>query len=237
MPSLREILAAVAAGEQTPQSAAEALSGEIDLGFARLDADRDARTGAPEVVFGEGKTPAELAAVFAALAARGRPGFATRVSAAIPGASYDPESRTLRADPPGWTPTARTGRVAVCTAGTSDGPVAAEACATLRWLGLEPIRITDVGVAGVHRLLSRVDVLRSADVVIAIAGMEGALPSVVAGLVRAPVIAVPTSVGYGTALGGWTALAAMLTSCASGVVVVNIDNGFGAALAASRILP
>jgi len=239
-PALADLLAAVAAGQIAPAAAAEALSGEIDLGFARLDSDRAARTGAPEVVFGSGKTPTQIAHIFAAFRERGSPAFATRIAedaaAAVAEATWNPTSRTLRADPPGWAPKLQTGRITICTAGTSDLPVAHEAAETLRWLGFEPTLIADVGVAGVHRLLSRTEELRSSDVVIAIAGMEGALPSVVAGLVRAPVIAVPTSVGYGAALGGWTALSAMLTSCASGVVVVNIDNGFGAALAASRIL-
>jgi pyridinium-3,5-biscarboxylic acid mononucleotide synthase len=236
--ALAELLAAVAAGQRTPAAAAEALAGEIDLGWARLDADREERTGAPEVVFGGGKTVEQIAGIFRAFAERGRPCFATRVApeAAFLG-DYDPTARTLRADPPGWSPAPRAGRVVVCTGGTSDLPVAAEAMSTLRWLGFTPHLVADVGVAGVHRLLARAEVLRAAEVVIAVAGMEGALPSVVAGLVRAPVVAVPTSVGYGSALGGWTALSAMLTSCAAGVVVVNIDNGFGAALAASRILP
>ncbi len=237
MHPLQQLLAAVASGERTPESAVEILSGQIDLGFARLDIDRESRTGAPEVIFGAGKTPEQLEALFAALRARGRPAFATRVPGPIADADYDPLARTLRADPPGWAPAARSGRVIVCTAGSSDAPIAAEACATLRWLGFAPTEVADVGVAGVHRLLSRADQLRTADVVIAIAGMEGALPSVIAGLVRAPVIAVPTSIGYGAALGGWAALTGMLTSCASGVVVVNIDNGFGAALAAARMLP
>lgn len=238
--TLADVLAAVAAGTMTPISAAEALSGEIDLGWARLDSERASRTGAAEVVFGAGKTPAQLAGIFEAYRERGLPAFATRVAAetalAIPWARHDPDGRTLRFDPPDWSPAARTGHVVVCTAGTSDLAVAAEASATLRWLGVPTTQIADVGVAGVHRLLARLDALRAADVVIAVAGMEGALPSVIAGLVRTPVIAVPTSVGYGAALGGWTALAAMLTSCAAGVVVVNIDNGFGAALAASRML-
>ena len=159
---------------------------------------------------------------------------AEAVAAALPGFQYAPIARTgsLVATPP----PPREGTVAVVAAGTSDLPVAEEAVETLRAVGLTTLRMYDVGVAGLHRLLHRLDALRAADCVIVVAGMEGALPSVVGGVVSAPIIAVPAAVGYGTALNGFTALFAMLTSCASGIVVVNIDNGFGAAMAAHRIL-
>jgi pyridinium-3,5-biscarboxylic acid mononucleotide synthase len=212
----------------------------VDLGFARVDVDREARQGAPEVVYGPGKTIEEIAAIASALLARNTgPVLATRVEeatagpvlAAVPGGSYDPVARLLV-----WRPAA-TGpfAVAVVTAGTSDGPVAAEAAAVARALGLAVTVVRDVGVAGIHRLLAETGRLRAADAVIVVAGMEGALASAVGGLVAAPVIAVPTSVGYGAALEGVTALLAMLSSCAAGLTVVNIDSGFGAAMAAHRL--
>ncbi|MEU4411456.1 nickel pincer cofactor biosynthesis protein LarB [Streptosporangium sp. NPDC023963] len=212
----------------------------VDLGFARVDVDREARQGTPEVVYGPGKTAGEIAAIVAALLARNTgPVLATRVEeavaeavlAAVPGGSHDPAARLLV-----WRPAA-TGpfAVAVVTAGTSDGPVAAEAAAVARALGLDVTVIRDVGVAGIHRLLAETGRLRAADAVIVVAGMEGALASAVGGLVAAPVIAVPTSVGYGAALEGVTALLAMLSSCAAGLTVVNIDSGFGAAMAAHRL--
>lgn len=238
--------ALLAAGFPLPAETAGAAGGprESDLGFAVLDEERGARTGVPEVIYGPGKTPEHLAAILRHMVASGKPGLATRVDAEKAAAvlatgldaQWDPVSRLLTAAPEGWAPTPIAGRICVCTGGTSDLPVAEEAAKVLEWLGHPVDRAPDVGVAGVHRLLSRLERLREADVVIAVAGMEGALPSVVAGLVSAPVIAVPTSVGYGTALSGFTPLFAMLTSCAAGVVVVNIDNGFGAAQAAHRML-
>ncbi|MFF5249503.1 nickel pincer cofactor biosynthesis protein LarB [Streptosporangium sp. NPDC000095] len=212
----------------------------VDLGFARVDVDREARQGTPEVVYGPGKTAGEIAAIASALLARNTgPVLATRVEeadapavlAAVPGGSHDPAARLLA-----WRPAAPgTFAVAVVTAGTSDGPVAAEAAAVARALGLAVTVIRDVGVAGIHRLLAETERLRAADAVIVVAGMEGALASAVGGLVAAPVIAVPTSVGYGAALEGVTALLAMLSSCAAGLTVVNIDSGFGAAMAAHRL--
>jgi len=205
-----------------------------------VDTHRALRTGEAEAVYCAGKTPEQAAAAFAALAAGGGPVLATRASdehvraiaAAVPSAVHKPVARMVVLEGrPG-----RCGRVAVVCAGTSDLPVAEEAAVTAEVLGAEVIRVNDVGVAGLHRLLSHAEVLRTAGVVVAVAGMEGALPSVVAGLVPAPVVAVPTSVGYGAAFGGLAALLAMLNACAPGVGVVNIDNGFGAGLLAVRIL-
>jgi NCAIR mutase (PurE)-related protein len=212
-----------------------------DLGFARLDLDRAARTGDPEVVFGAGKTPDQIVASLVRLreAHPDRAILATRVDAAararcrlqLPRAEIDDVGGTVTLGdaPPGR------GRVAVVCAGTSDLPVARECVTTVRVFGAEPDLIVDVGVAGIHRLLAQADRIAAADAVVAIAGMEGALPSVLGGLCGAPLIAVPTSVGYGWQLDGLTALLAMLSSCAAGVVTVNIDNGFGAGVAAARI--
>jgi NCAIR mutase (PurE)-related protein len=214
--------------------------GWVDLGWARPDTAREARLGLPEVVYGPGKSAGQIAAVAASLlrantgpvlVTRVGPEVAAAVGAETPGAEHDAEARLLvwRAAPPGPF------RLAVVSAGTSDGPVAAEAAAVARAAGLDVDRIADVGVAGLHRLLDQRERLERADAVVCVAGMEGALPSVVAGLVGRPVIAVPTSVGYGAAFEGVTALLAMLSSCAAGVVVVNIDSGFGAAMAAFRL--
>lgn len=207
----------------------------------RLDTDRAARTGEPEVVFGQGKTPAQCAdAVAGLLATDAAPVLVTRadadvaaaVAAVAPAARHDPDARLVvaRAAP------VERGRVAIATGGTSDVPVAHECAGVLDAFGVRAEVVADVGVAGVHRLLDAREQLAAADVVVAVAGMEGALPTAVAGLVAAPVIAVPTSVGYGATFDGLAALLAMLSSCAPGVVVVNIDGGFNAALAARRIL-
>ena len=213
--------------------------------FARLDFDRDRRTGFGETVYGPGKTPEQLAGIFAAFRGKGRAVLATRVSpeqaaalsAALPDTAYDPVSRTAVGK---WRTRRKqkplNGTVAVLAAGTADLPVAEEAARTVEFFGGTAARYYDVGIAGLHRLLGVVEEVRRADVVVAAAGMEGALPSVVAGLVSAPVIALPTSVGYGCGAGGFAAVLAMLNSCAEGVTVVNIDNGFGAAVAACRIL-
>jgi hypothetical protein len=239
-----DLLRAVARGEVSPEQAAARLGRETDLGFAVVDDERERRTGLPEVAYGEGKTPEQLARFLEHQVARNGRGLATRVDEAkadavrrrLPEAAWDATSRLLWAST-GADPFRATldQRVAVVCAGTSDLPVMEEAARTAEWFGLRVDRVRDVGVAGLHRLLSRVDALREADVVIAVAGMEGALPSVVAGLVRAPVVAVPTSVGYGTGIGGLAALLGMINSCAVGVAVVNIDNGFGAAQVAWRI--
>jgi NCAIR mutase (PurE)-related protein len=242
--ALVRLLEAVAAGHIGPEEAAFSVGRESDLGFAVFDDDRAHRTGSPEIIYGPGKTPEQIALLLSHVAARGELALATRVdtekaaivAALVPEAHYEPVPRLVRLAPTGWAPPERAGTVCVCTGGTSDLPVSEEAARILELLGWTVDRATDVGVAGIHRLLSRLERLRAADVVIAVAGMEGALPSVVAGLVSAPVIAVPTSVGYGTALSGLTPLLAMLTSCAAGIVVVNVDNGFGAAQAAHRIL-
>lgn len=212
-----------------------------NLGFARLDHHRALRCGFPEVVFGQGKTKRQIVEVVARLADSGANVLATRVGpkagAAVerrlPAARYDRLSRTvsLRKRPPQPSP----GTVAIVCAGTADLPVAEEARITCDMLDQRTQTYYDVGVAGLHRLLAVVEPLRRASVLIVVAGMEGALPSVVGGLVEAPVIAVPTSVGYGASLGGLAALLAMLNSCAAGVGVVNIDNGFGAAALAARI--
>lgn len=216
-------------------------SREHDLGFARIDHDRETRCGIPEVVFAPGKTAAQVAAILRATVADGHNAWASRVSpeqakavlALIPEATYHAASRSLTWD---VEPLRRPqGLVAVLCAGTSDLPIAEEAAFAAERLGARVIREFDVGVAGLHRLLSRLDSIRRARVVVAVAGMEGALPSVVGGLVACPVIAVPTSVGYGVGAGGLAALAGMLTGCAAGVTVVNIDNGFGAGVAAAKI--
>ena len=205
-----------------------------------VDHDRARRCGFPEVVLCERKTPAQAAAIAVkileraprVLLTRAEPGHAEAVLREIPGAIWHEAARCITFDPQ---PLERRGLVAVVSGGTSDLPVVEEARVTLEILGARTESHIDVGVAGVHRLLARVDRLRSANVLVVVAGMEGALPSVVAGLVDRPVIAVPTSVGYGASFGGLAALLAMLNSCATGIGVVNIDNGFGAAYLAARI--
>jgi NCAIR mutase (PurE)-related protein len=216
-----------------------------DIGFARLDLERERRTGTPEVVYAAGKTPEQTVACLAALleggaGAGGRAfAWATRVDDATatavrerwPDAVVDAEARcAFVGDLP-----ARTGQVLILTAGTSDGPVAAEVAATLAASGVGCRRVDDVGVAGVHRVLAVAPEIADADAVVVVAGMDGALPSVVAGLTDRLVVAVPTSIGYGAAFEGLAALLTMLTACAPGVLVVNIDNGFGAGVAAARI--
>ena len=212
-----------------------------DLGFAQVDLHRSLRKNFPEVIFGAGKTPAQVAAIAARLARQERHVLITRIG--------PDHARLLRRKLKSFTyhelarcgvvekkPAAkRAGAIAVAAAGTSDLPVAEEAAVTAEVMGNAVERIYDVGVAGLHRLLARLDALQKARVVIAVAGMEGALPSVIAGLVSKPVIAVPTSIGYGANFGGLAALLAMLNSCGSGLTVVNIDNGFGAGYAASQI--
>ena len=212
-----------------------------DIPFARLDFSRKERTGFGETVFGAGKTPEQLAGIFMAFAEKRIPVMATRVSveqaevvaAAGIKVKYDPVGRLLVS--PGRNGKLK-GRVAVLTGGTADIPVAEECAGTIEFFGGKAERYFDVGVAGLHRLLGVIDDVRKAEVIVAVAGMEGALPSVVSGLVSAPVVAVPTSVGYGAGAGGVAAALAMLNSCAEGVSVVNIDNGFGAAVVACRML-
>ena len=242
--ALRELLQSLGRGDTTLDAAVARLRDLPfeDLGFARVDHHRALRCGFPEVIFCPGKTPEQIAAIFTRCAASGGNVLATRATPeafeaihhAHPAGEYHPTARaiTLRQS----TPQTRTGRVMIVAAGTSDMPVAEEARVTCDIMDLAVETVYDVGVAGLHRLLASRESIASADVVIAVAGMEGALPSVVGGLVACPVIAVPTSTGYGASFGGLAALLAMLNSCASGVTVVNIDNGFGAAYAAARIL-
>jgi len=241
---LREILRQVQSGELSAERAVElfrTLPFE-DLGFAKVDHHRAIRTGMPEVIFGSGKTVEQITEIARSLKERGQDVLITRLAAeaadslraVIPDLEYHSLGRIAV-----WrrTPPERTGRgtILVVAAGTADLPVAEEAAVTADALGNVVERLYDVGVAGIHRLLAHLERLRTASVIIVVAGMEGALPSVVAGLVDRPVIAVPTSVGYGASFGGLAALLAMLNSCAAGVMVVNIDNGFGAAVAASRM--
>lgn len=215
---------------------------EADLGFARLDTQRELRVGFPEVVYCAGKSDGQLRAILERLLEGSGAVLATRASQAqfdflrdlSPELRYEPSSRTITARLPAE-PGAEAPYVAVIAAGTSDFAVAEEAAVTLRAFGVRIERAYDVGVAGLHRLLSRIELIRGAAAVVAVAGMEGALASVVGGLVAAPVIAVPTSVGYGANFGGLSALLTMLNSCASGVSVVNIDNGFGAGYQAALI--
>lgn len=238
---LKRLLEAVAAGERTPDQALNDLA-ELpfaDLGFAKLDFHRELRNGTPEAVFGEGKRLEDLRAILdrmvrahgRALVTRLRPETAAELRADHPESVYHERARILahgRGEP-------LPGRVAVLAAGTSDLGVAEEAAVCLDWFGHEVERCYDVGVAGIHRLLGNLPAIRRADVVVAVAGMDGALPTVVASLVPAPVVAVPTSVGYGSSFGGLAALLTMLNGCAPGIGVVNIDNGYGAAVLASRI--
>jgi pyridinium-3,5-biscarboxylic acid mononucleotide synthase len=236
--TLLQLLSQVQTGQISIESATEALSRLPfeETATATIDHHRTLRTGMPEVIFAAGKTPAQTADIFSRLAAAGANVLATRVSTehavALPGAVYNELARTLTLL---QAPTPTAGRIAVVCAGTSDLPVAEEAAVTAELFGAQVDRITDVGVAGLHRILAAQDRLRSADVVIVCAGMEGALPSVVGGLVAVPVIAVPTSVGYGASFGGAAALLGMLNSCSPNVTVVNIDNGFGAAYTAVLI--
>ncbi|MGH3352873.1 MAG: nickel pincer cofactor biosynthesis protein LarB [Nocardioides sp.] len=212
-----------------------------DLGFARVDLDRERRTGDPEVVYAAGKTPDQVVAILsrlhrahperAVLATRVSDEAAAAVAVGLPEAAHHVDARAVTL---GQFPTPQ-GRVCVVAAGTTDGQVAAEAALACRVHGADVETITDVGVAGIHRLLAVRDRLDAADCLVVVAGMEGALPSVVGGLVGVPLIAVPTSVGYGASFGGLAALLAMLNSCAPGVTVVNIDNGYGAGVAAGRI--
>lgn len=244
---LQALLAEVAGGRLTPADALERLRDfpTSQLEFAQVDHHRELRQGQPEVIFCERKTPAQVAAIAERLVAVAGRFLGTRATAAhaaavrerFPMVEWNEVARTLWLRPPTVAGGSIEGptTLVVC-AGTSDLPVAEEAFVTLQALGHSARKLVDVGVAGLHRILAAGGQLRDAAVVIVVAGMEGALPSVVGGLVGVPVIAVPTSVGYGASFGGVAALLGMLNSCAAGVTVVNIDNGFGAAMAASRIL-
>ena len=238
------LLRQVADGQLDINAAVDRLSRDPveSLPFATIDHHRALRQGYPEVILGQGKTVDQVVAIAERISARGEGFLVTRadpdarsgLAAAFPAAEINVLGRCVFLPPAEPAPAGR-GTILIVTAGTSDLPVAEEAAVTARALGNAVERLTDVGVAGIHRVLSGADVLTRAAVVIVIAGMDGALPSVVGGLVSTPVIAVPTSVGYGASFGGVAALLAALNSCASGVTVVNIDNGFGAAVAASRI--
>jgi len=246
-PRLRDLLDRVHRGELSPADAETALADQLrtlpfeDLGFARVDHHRALRQGFPEVILGLGKTPAQIASIGERIVARGQTLLVTRadeaaydaVRAVVPGAERHEAARAItfkQNDIPRGD-----GIILIAAAGTSDLPVAEEAAVTADVMGNTVDRLYDVGVAGLHRLLREHERLRRARVVVVTAGMEGALPSVVAGLVSVPVIAVPTSVGYGASFGGIAALLGMLNSCANGVSVVNIDNGFGAGCIASLI--
>lgn len=230
-------------GEMNKDEIAAELSspGLEEMGFATLDMDRQQRTGIPEVIYSEGKTPQQLAEIAGRLHQRGIPILATRatrekfeaVLEKIPEAVYHELARAIVHQP--GEPAPSENYIAVVSAGTSDMPVSEEAAITAEFLGNRVERIYDVGVAGIHRLFNRMELIRNASVVIVVAGMEGALASVVGGLVDRPVIGVPCSAGYGANFGGVSALLAMLNSCAAGVSVVNIDNGFGAACQAHLI--
>ncbi len=243
---LLEVLQAVADGRQPVSTAASRLEhgGFVQLGFATVDTDRARRRGQPEVIFGGGKTAPQIIAIARTLYDHGQRVLATRIdpvtaAAVLLGlgdlpARYEACARCLVVEE-GPAPVIGQGTIALVSAGTSDRPVAAEAALTARVFGNAVDEMCDLGVAGLHRLLAHTDRLRAARVIIVVAGFEGALPSVVAGLVSRPVIAVPTSIGYGASFGGLAALLGMLNACASGVTVVNIDNGFGAAVAASLV--
>jgi pyridinium-3,5-biscarboxylic acid mononucleotide synthase len=240
---VRQLLEGVRAGGVGIDDAAARLVGVAEMGFANLDLARKDRCGFPEVIFAEGKTAEWVAAAVARLAEAGQDCFVTRLNSAqsehlarqFATAEQDRLARTF------WLPargerSAPAGRVCVVTAGTSDLPVAQEAAVTARVLGANAEIVADVGVAGIHRVLRQREKLTAADVVIVVAGMDGALPSVVGGLVDCPVIAVPTSIGYGASFGGIAALLTMLNSCSAGVTVVNIDAGFKAGYAAALIV-
>lgn len=243
--ALNRLLEQVRDGTVAPEQALVSLRNleYDDLGFARVDHHRALRQGWPEVIYGAGKTPEQVAAIAASLHQRGSVVLATRASQeafaavqqVLPSARYHATARLIEVPATSPSPPLP-GPVGVIAAGTSDQVVAEEAACTLEAWGAPVVRLTDVGVSGLHRLLRETETLRQCRVLIVVAGMEGALPSVVGGLVEMPVIAVPTSVGYGAAFGGLAALLGMLNTCAKGVAVVNIDNGFGAAAFAATIL-
>ena len=239
---IQELLAQVRDGQLDIDTAAGMLKGQSyqEMGYAKLDVHREARCGFPETVYCQGKALDHLVSIYLRLyEANGRV-LGTRASedqyeavkAVIPGAEYDPLSRILSV---GGNPDKLIGQIAVCTAGTADIAVAEEAARTAEFLGAKVIRYYDIGVSGIHRMLDRIDDIRNANCIIAVAGMEGALASVLGGLVSVPVIAVPTSIGYGASFGGMSALLTMINSCANGIAVVNIDNGYGAGYIASQI--
>ena len=237
----KEILERYKNGEITLEEAEHYFSRKPfeELGYAKLDMHREVRSGFPEVVYCAGKPDEFIVNIYRTLLEKNGEVFGTRatqhqyelVKEAIPDIEYDPVSHILKKE----TDKKHTGKVAVCCAGTADIPIAEEAAQTAEFFGCNVVRTYDVGVSGIHRLLSRVDDLQEANCIIAVAGMEGALASVVGGLVRNPVIAVPTSVGYGASMHGLSALLTMINSCANGIAVVNIDNGYGAGYLATQI--
>jgi pyridinium-3,5-biscarboxylic acid mononucleotide synthase len=244
--SLQALLAAVAAGAITPEVAGakiQSLGYESIDDFAKIDLDRQQRTGFPEVIWGLGKTPAQIIEIVRVMRQQQSVVMATRITPtvyaelqqAIPDLIYYRAAQICALTPPKFTPI-HSGKITILTAGTADLPVAEEAACTASLCGFQVEKLWDVGVAGIQRLLTNRHVIDDADVLIVVAGMEGALPSVVAGLADCPVIAVPTSIGYGASFGGIAPLLTMLNSCAAGVGVVNIDNGFGAAILAGQIL-
>ena len=239
---LREMLERVKSGEVSVEEAIKYFGKKPfeDMGYAKLDTQREIRSGYPEVVYCSGKADEHLLKIFETLYRENGEVLGTSASMeqyelvrqSIPEINYDKISRILKIEKPGKQ---QNGLIAVCTAGTADIPVAEEAARTAEYFGNRVERIYDVGVSGIHRLLSNVDNIRAANCVVAVAGMEGALASVIGGLVERPVIAVPTSVGYGANMGGLSALLTMINSCANGIAVVNIDNGYGAGYIASQI--
>lgn len=241
--TLLELLKRIQNGRTSPEQGIDELKHFIaeDISYATIDHHRTLRRGLPEVIYGEGKSVEQIIGIAERIRAKNTPVLITRLQPvkweAIKGQTswltYSECSRCAfwRAED-----SVRPGTIVICAAGTSDIPVSEEAAITLETMGHPVTRLTDIGVAGLHRLLSHVSLLRKADIVIAVAGMEGALPGVIAGIVDCPVIGVPTSVGYGISLGGLTALSSMLTACAAGLMVVNIDNGFGAGYAAALIV-
>ena len=237
----RKILEALQRGEIKLSDAEAQLKGFEDLGHSRVDLEREERNGTPEVIYGGGKTPEQIIDIMVSMEARGQNILATRIAPEVaveiiqtyPAAIYHELARLVELRT--FEPVQTTEKIAIVCAGTSDFSVAEEARLTAEFYGNTTERVYDAGVAGLHRLLASLETIRSCRVVVVVAGMEGALPSVVGGLVKAPIIAVPTSVGYGANFGGLSALLTMLNSCASGVSVVNIDNGFGAGFLASRI--
>ena len=238
----KEVLEKLSRNEITVEEAEQYFRSEPfkEMGFAKLDTHRELRSGFPEVIFCQGKPAEYLVSIYEKMVEHDGRAFGTRASVEqyelvkerISDITYDPVSKILKVE---RTPRKRIGCVAVCCAGTADVPVAEEAAQTAEYFGTNVERLFDVGVSGIHRLLSKVDTLQKANCVVAIAGMEGALASVIGGLVSNPVIAVPTSVGYGASFGGLSALLTMINSCANGIAVVNIDNGYGAGYMATQI--
>lgn len=238
----REILEQVKAGKLSIEDAEKFFKKQPfeELGYAKLDSHREIRSGFPEVIFCSGKPDEYLVSIYKKMYKANGEAFGTRagvrqfelVREVIPGISYDEVSHILKIEKEGKE---RSGKIAVCTAGTADIPVAEEAAQTAEFFGSAVERIYDVGVSGIHRLFSRLDTIQEANCVVAVAGMEGALASVIGGLVSNPVIAVPTSIGYGASMKGLSALLTMVNSCANGIAVVNIDNGYGAGYMATQI--